>query len=196
MTRRPISGRVSETHPVLPPLQASLVHTTETTRLRYFMDLLMGKSWPVMLVGNAGSGKSVLMGDKLESLGTDDYLVQAVPFNFYTTSAMLQGEAGSALHPSRGGGPPSAQLHPRSIPQLEEWNNPKLPAAVASDHLCIPEQGGPLPAPPPHSCISQRPPPGKAFSAPETTPNLLSWRVEGGQLLEPTATQQVPPTGL
>lgn len=60
------------------------------------MDLLMGKSWPVMLVGNAGTGKSVLMGDKLESLGTDDYLVQAVPFNFYTTSAMLQGELAHA----------------------------------------------------------------------------------------------------
>lgn len=56
------------------------------------MDLLMEKAWPVMLVGNAGTGKSVLMGDKLESLNTDDYLVQAVPFNFYTTSAMLQGE--------------------------------------------------------------------------------------------------------
>lgn len=56
------------------------------------MDLLMAKAWPVMLVGNAGTGKSVLMGDKLENLSTDDYLVQAVPFNFYTTSAMLQGE--------------------------------------------------------------------------------------------------------
>lgn len=75
-----------------PAPQASLVHTTETIRIRYFMDLLMGKAWPVMLVGNAGTGKSVLMGDKLESLSTDDYLVQAVPFNFYTTSAMLQGE--------------------------------------------------------------------------------------------------------
>lgn len=67
------------------------MHTTETIRIRYFMDLLMEKSWPVMLVGNAGTGKSVLMGDKLDSLSTDDYLVQAVPFNFYTTSAMLQG---------------------------------------------------------------------------------------------------------
>ena len=36
---------------------------------------LMEKSWPVMLVGNAGTGKSVLMGDKLDSLSTDDYLV-------------------------------------------------------------------------------------------------------------------------
>ncbi|XP_010211142.1 PREDICTED: dynein heavy chain 17, axonemal, partial [Tinamus guttatus] len=75
------------------PLQASMVHTTETMRIRYFMDLLMEKQWPVMLVGNAGTGKSVMMGDKLEALSTDDYLVQSVPFNFYTTSAMLQ-----ALH--------------------------------------------------------------------------------------------------
>lgn len=71
------------------------MHTIETIRIRYFMDLLMEKSWPVMLVGNAGTGKSVLMGDKLDSLDSDSYLVQAVPFNFYTTSAMLQGEAGA-----------------------------------------------------------------------------------------------------
>lgn len=86
-----------------PPPQASLVHTTETIRIRYFMDLLMEKSWPVMLVGNAGTGKSVLMGDKLQKLSTDEYLVQSVPFNFYTTSAMLQGEvpAGRTLHAAR-----------------------------------------------------------------------------------------------
>lgn len=76
--------------------QAAVVHTTETIRLRYFMDLLMGKQRPVMLVGNAGTGKSVLMWDKLDSLGTDEYLVQSVPLNFYTTSAMLQGKAGRA----------------------------------------------------------------------------------------------------
>lgn len=73
-------------------MQASMVHTTETIRIRYFMDLLMEKKWPVMLVGNAGTGKSVLMGDKLDTLNLDDFMVQAVPFNFYTTSAMLQGK--------------------------------------------------------------------------------------------------------
>lgn len=73
-------------------LQASMVHTTETIRIRYFMDLLMAKKWPVMLVGNAGTGKSVMMVDKLETLNMDDYIVQSVPFNFYTTSAMLQGK--------------------------------------------------------------------------------------------------------
>lgn len=77
-----------------------MVHTTETIRIRYFMDLLMEKRRPVMLVGNAGTGKSVLMRDKLEALGADEYLVQSVPFNFYTTSAMLQGKAGPSRQPA------------------------------------------------------------------------------------------------
>lgn len=76
----------------------------------------MAKAWPVMLVGNAGTGKSVLMGDKLESLGTDDYLVQAVPFNFYTTSAMLQGER-ARPHPHTC--PPPPQPPPPAVGLLD-----------------------------------------------------------------------------
>lgn len=70
--------------------KAVLVHTAETTRVRFFMDLLMAKGRPVMLVGNAGLGKSVLVGDKLSGL-SEDYMVTNVPFNYYTTSEMLQG---------------------------------------------------------------------------------------------------------
>lgn len=73
--------------------QACLVHTTETIRVRYFMDKLLEKKRPVMLVGNAGTGKSVLVGEKLSSLDPDEYLIKNVPFNYYTTSAMLQGIA-------------------------------------------------------------------------------------------------------
>ncbi|AWP17229.1 putative dynein heavy chain 9 axonemal [Scophthalmus maximus] len=72
------------------PLQACLVHTTETIRVRYFMDRLLEHRRPVMLVGNAGNGKSVLVGDKLGSLDQDKYVIKNVPFNYYTTSAMLQ----------------------------------------------------------------------------------------------------------
>ena len=43
------------------PLQATMVPTSETTRIRFFMDMLMDKRKPVMLVGNAGSGKTVLI---------------------------------------------------------------------------------------------------------------------------------------
>lgn len=44
-----------------------------------------------MLVGNAGTGKSVLVGGKLGSLDPEKYTIKNVPFNYYTTSAMLQG---------------------------------------------------------------------------------------------------------
>jgi dynein heavy chain len=49
----------------------------------------MAKKLPVMLVGPAGSGKSVIVAEKLLSL-PDSYAVTNVPFNFYTTSEMLQ----------------------------------------------------------------------------------------------------------
>lgn len=42
---------------------------------------------PVMLIGGAGSGKSVIVADKLSSL-PDNYNVANVPFNYYTTSGM------------------------------------------------------------------------------------------------------------
>ncbi|KAM6202712.1 dynein axonemal heavy chain 11 isoform 2-T2 [Rhynchocyon petersi] len=71
------------------PLQMVLVHTAETTCLRYFLDLLLEKGNPIMLVGNAGVGKTVFVGDTLASL-SEDYIVSRVPFNYYTTSAALQ----------------------------------------------------------------------------------------------------------
>ena len=71
------------------PFQAALVHTVETTRIRFFMDLLIQKGIPVMLVGLAGTGKTVLMNDKLTSLNPDLWAVTNAPFNFYTTSGKV-----------------------------------------------------------------------------------------------------------
>ncbi|XP_040979289.1 LOW QUALITY PROTEIN: dynein heavy chain 17, axonemal [Aquila chrysaetos chrysaetos] len=107
------------------PLQASMVHTTETIRIRYFMDLLMEKQRPVMLVGNAGTGKSVLMWDKLEALSADEYLVQSVPFNFYTTSAMLQAVLEKPLEKKSGRnyGPPGTR---RLIYFIDDMNMPEV----------------------------------------------------------------------
>ena len=70
--------------------QAVMVHNPDTTRVKYFMDLLMADMRPVMLVGNAGTGKSVLVNDKLTNLDEEEYVVANVPFNYYTTSQMLQ----------------------------------------------------------------------------------------------------------
>ncbi|KAM4581026.1 dynein axonemal heavy chain 11 [Odontesthes bonariensis] len=70
-------------------VQAVLVHTAETVRLCYFMDLLLERRQPVMLVGNAGVGKTALVGNKLDSL-PESYMTSKVPFNYYTTSLTLQ----------------------------------------------------------------------------------------------------------
>ncbi|CAB1446422.1 unnamed protein product, partial [Pleuronectes platessa] len=72
------------------PLQAVLVHTAETVRLRYFMDLLLERRQPLMLVGNAGVGKTAVVRNKLDCL-PENYMTTKVPFNYYTTSLMLQG---------------------------------------------------------------------------------------------------------
>ncbi|KAM6276202.1 LOW QUALITY PROTEIN: dynein axonemal heavy chain 11 [Spheniscus humboldti] len=70
-------------------LQAIFVHISETARLKYFIDLLLTKGKPVMLVGNAGVGKTVFVGDRLAAL-CEDYLLANIPFNYYTSSAVLQ----------------------------------------------------------------------------------------------------------
>lgn len=71
------------------PLQAVLVHSPESIRIRFFLDILMDKRVPIMLVGTAGCGKTVLVSEKLQQL-SENFAVTNVPFNFYTTSEMLQ----------------------------------------------------------------------------------------------------------
>jgi len=44
-----------------------------------------------MLVGNAGAGKMVFVGNRLAAL-SEGYLLANIPFNYYTTSAVLQSE--------------------------------------------------------------------------------------------------------
>ncbi|XP_061561508.1 dynein heavy chain 9, axonemal isoform X3 [Phycodurus eques] len=107
------------------PLQACLVHTAETIRVRFFLDCLLEHRRPVMLVGNAGTGKSVLVGDKLTSLDPDKYVVTNVPFNYYTTSAMLQAVLEKPLEKKAGRnyGPPGNR---RLIYFLDDLNMPEV----------------------------------------------------------------------
>ncbi|KAG7506656.1 dynein heavy chain 9, axonemal [Solea senegalensis] len=109
------------------PLQACLVHTTETIRVRYFMDRLLENCRPVMLVGNAGTGKSVLVGDKLGSLDAEKYMIKNVPFNYYTTSAMLQAVLEKPLEKKAGRnyGPPGSR---RLVYFIDDMNMPEVDA--------------------------------------------------------------------
>ncbi len=71
------------------PLQSTLVHTPETVRLKWFLDILIEKRLPIMFVGTAGCGKSVIFADKFTTL-PESYSLTNIPLNFYTSSEMLQ----------------------------------------------------------------------------------------------------------
>jgi len=100
------------------------VHTNETTRIRYFMDMLVKLKRPVMLIGNAGLGKTVIINDKLSELG-ENYAVSNVPFNFYTTSEMLQRVLEKSLEKKAGRnyGPPGNK---KLIYFIDDMNMPEV----------------------------------------------------------------------
>lgn len=107
------------------PLQSTLVSTSETTRLRYFMDILIKNKHPVMLIGGAGSGKSVIVSDTLKNLTVGKYLITNVPFNFYTTSKMLQQVLEKPLEKKAGRnfGPPGSKT---MIYFIDDLNMPEI----------------------------------------------------------------------
>ncbi|XP_028032579.1 dynein beta chain, ciliary-like isoform X2 [Bombyx mandarina] len=106
------------------PLQSCLVSTSETTRIRFFMDLLLAKQKPVMLVGSAGSGKTVSVAAKLNSL-PESYAITNVPFNFYTTSEMMQKVLEKPLEKKSGRnfGPPGSKF---MIYFVDDLNMPEV----------------------------------------------------------------------
>ena len=92
---------------------------------RYFMDIFIEKRKPIMLVGNAGSGKTVLINNKLNSLNGDQYVIANAPFNFYTTSEMLQRVLEKPLEKKAGRnyGPPGTK---KLIYFIDDMNMPEV----------------------------------------------------------------------
>ena len=76
------------------------------------------------LVGNAGCGKTVLINDKLASLN-EDWLAVSVPFNFYTTSEMLQSILEKPLEKKAGRnyGPPGSK---KIVYFIDDMNMPEV----------------------------------------------------------------------
>ncbi|KAJ8290699.1 hypothetical protein GJAV_G00016460 [Gymnothorax javanicus] len=121
-------------------LQTVLVHTSETVRLRYFMDLLLDRGQPLMLVGNAGVGKTALVGDKLSDL-PENYMTARVPFNYYTTSTMLQKVLEKPLEKKAGKnyGPPGNRkliyfIDDMNMPAVDSYGT-VLPHTLIRQHL-------------------------------------------------------------
>jgi len=89
-----------------------------------------------MLVGAAGTGKTVLMNDKLKSL-SEDWVVVNVPFNFYTTSEMLQNVLEKPLEKKAGRnyGPPGAK---RLVYFIDDMNMPEVdPFGTVQPHTLL-----------------------------------------------------------
>ena len=129
--REKIKVTISELWRSFSRFQAVLVHTQETIRVRYFMDLLMVNRRPIMLVGSAGTGKTVLVGDKFAAMDPDNFMVTNVPFNYYTTSAMLQAVLDKPLEKKAGRnyGPPGTK---KLIYFIDDMNMPMVSYLVHS----------------------------------------------------------------
>uniref|UniRef100_A0A1A9VM43 AAA+ ATPase domain-containing protein n=1 Tax=Glossina austeni TaxID=7395 RepID=A0A1A9VM43_GLOAU len=83
------------------PLQNILIRTAETTRLTYFLETLMERNLPCMLVGTSGCGKSSIFRELFKKYtsyqdaitiknSSASTVIQEIHFNFYTTSEILQ----------------------------------------------------------------------------------------------------------
>ena len=84
----PLQVRTIGTHQPFSP-QACLVHNSETIRIKYFLDILVDLKFPVMLIGAAGSGKTLIINEKLGQMD-EEFLIANVPFNFYYNSELTQ----------------------------------------------------------------------------------------------------------
>ena len=62
---------------------------SETVRVKFFLDIMVNTKHPIMLVGGAGCGKTVLINEKIGQLD-ENVLIANVPFNYYYSSEMLQ----------------------------------------------------------------------------------------------------------
>lgn len=101
-----------------------LVPTSSTVCMKWFLDTLIERKIPIMLVGNAGSGKSVIVNDRINSL-PENYAVTNIPFNFYTTSEMLQQVLEKSLEKKAGRnyGPPGSKF---MIYFIDDMNMPEV----------------------------------------------------------------------
>jgi len=118
------------------PLQSVMVHTSETIRIKSLMDILTDNQKAVLLLGNAGCGKTVLMQDKLNGYA-DERLIVNIAFNYYTTAWSLQGILEKPLEKKAGRnyGPPGTK---KLIYFLDDLNMPEVDCyGTASPHTLL-----------------------------------------------------------
>jgi len=116
------------------------VPTQESVCTMFFMSLLIERQRPVLLVGNAGCGKTQLVKEKLRNLN-EDMSSLTINFNYFTDSASLQSTMEQPLEKKAGKnyGPPG---HKKLIYFVDDLNMPKVdeygtqtPIALLRQHI-------------------------------------------------------------
>ena len=72
----------------------------DTTRIGYIANMMLRLKKPVMLVGNAGSAKTVLLGGLLKDLDEDAWLFYNINFNSMTEAVDTQVSTTPTLIPN------------------------------------------------------------------------------------------------
>ena len=106
------------------PLGACLVHNSETIRTKFFIDMLIEMKMPTMLIGLAGSGKTLMLNEKLGQMD-EEYIIANVPFNFYYNGELTQKILEKPLEKKAGKnyGPPGTK---KLIYFLDDLNMPEV----------------------------------------------------------------------
>ncbi|RYH32012.1 hypothetical protein EON65_01475, partial [archaeon] len=119
-----------------------MVPTAETVRFTYLMGLLVKNSRPVMFVGSAGTGKTVLVSDYLNQLTSSEDSIKyaTVNMNFYTDSLALQQQLEQHIDKRSGKnyGPPAGKLiyfiDDLNLPFVETYGT-QTPIALMRQHI-------------------------------------------------------------
>ena len=91
--------------------QTILVPTLDTTRIQYLSNMLLTLKKPVMLVGNAGSAKTVLLGSMLRELNEEHWMYYNINFNSMSEAVDTQFMLEAPLEKKTGSifGPPGSK---------------------------------------------------------------------------------------
>lgn len=119
------------------PVPAAMVHTAETTRLKFWMDLMLDAGKPLLFVGAPGTGKTATIIDTLNSLNEDNWAVCKTAFNNYTVHHTIQDVLEEPLEKKAGRnyGPPGTK---RMIYFIDDLNMPEVDLyGTASPHTIM-----------------------------------------------------------